>query len=148
MIPVVYPSQPIRIDSLVTHVPVSQGNLPVPGYTRHVACKMVDRRRSRRRLPRWMAPTRGSLFGLGRHQPGTAMSLPLAGVGEQVTATAAHGGLLVRGGGEAVIPMVALGAILFATACLSAVVERRTKAGAVVGAPLLSFGTFCALRFV
>lgn len=59
---------------------------------------------------------------------------------------ASNGGLLVRGGGAAVIAGGPLGVVLFATAFLSAVLERSTKAGAVVGAPLLSFATFCILR--
>eukprot|EP00903_Cladosiphon_okamuranus_P019608 g18033.t1 len=56
-----------------------------------------------------------------------------------------NGGLVVRGGGAAVITGGPLGGVLFATAFLSAVLERWTKAGAVVGAPLLSFATFCIL---
>lgn len=59
---------------------------------------------------------------------------------------ARNGGLLVRGGGGAVIAGGPLGGVLFATALFSAVLERWTKAGAVVGAPLLSFATFCLLR--
>jgi len=58
-----------------------------------------------------------------------------------------NGGLLVRGGGGSVSPAGLLGGVLFATAFLSAVLERQTKIGSVVGAPLLSFGTFCLLRY-
>lgn len=54
--------------------------------------------------------------------------------------------LLVRGG--AVTAAAPLSALLFVTAGLSAVTERQTKTGALVGAPLLSFGTFCILRWV
>ncbi|CAB1098814.1 unnamed protein product [Ectocarpus sp. CCAP 1310/34] len=58
-------------------------------------------------------------------------------------------GLLVRGGGGGggggVASPAPLGAVLFLTACFSAVVEQRTTAGSLVGAPLLSFGIFCVL---
>ncbi|CAM9243337.1 unnamed protein product, partial [Hapterophycus canaliculatus] len=54
-----------------------------------------------------------------------------------------NNGLLVRGG--AVTAAAPLGALLCVTACLSAGIERQTKTGALVGAPLLSFGAFCIL---
>lgn len=56
-------------------------------------------------------------------------------------ATVREGGLLV-GGGAAIPIFVAL----VATGCLAAVCERRTKAGGMIGAPLLCFSAFCILR--
>lgn len=88
------------------------------------------------RVPPWMASSSG-LFEVG-HQSLTSMI--------DIATTVAHSGLLVRGGGGVAAAAVPLGAMLLVTACVSAVLERRTKAGAVVGAPLLSFGTFCILR--
>lgn len=92
---------------------------------------------SSRQRPRSAATTTNMAVGLGN-----------AAVAFATTVTN-NGMLLVRGGGGGGIPASSpLCGVLLATACLSAVLERCTKAGAVVGAPLLSFGTFCILRFV
>lgn len=56
-------------------------------------------------------------------------------------ATSANNGIFVRGG--AALP---LSTALLTTACLATILEHRSKIGAVIGAPLLSFGVFCFLR--
>ena len=73
-----------------------------------------------------------------------------------IAKTVANRGLIARGGaGTAAVagtvvtaPLGAapLTAMLLATACMSTALEQRTRAGAVIGAPLLSFGIFCLLR--
>lgn len=67
---------------------------------------------------------------------------------KDVIAAVENSGLLVRGGrgGGDVIASAPLGALVVVTAYLTAELERRTKLGAVVGSPLLSFATFCLLR--
>lgn len=106
-----------------------------------------------RSMPTWMrSPT--FVFTKRRHhdQPTDASrfapTLGRTGLGRKTTTSKGvrNGGLLVRGGGRGFSPAGPLGAVLFATAFLSAVLERQTKVGSVFGAPLLSFGTFCILR--
>ena len=106
-----------------------------------------------RSMPAWMRSPRG-MFTAGRCRPmnpsNHASRLHVHGLlqreKEDRTKGVSNGGLLVRGGGVATIAAGPLGGVLFVTAFLSAVLERSTKAGAVVGAPLLSFATFCILR--
>lgn len=100
--------------------------------------------RSTKRVPTWMTcPT--SPFEFGKQLYSTTARA--AKLGSKFSSRVGHCGLLIRGGGGGGSTAAApLAAVLFATACISGVLERRTKAGAVVGAPLLSFGTFCLLR--
>lgn len=56
-------------------------------------------------------------------------------------AAVVNSGILVRGGTE-----LPLAASLVATAYVASVLERRSKAGGIIGAPLLCFGIFCVLR--
>lgn len=107
-------------------------------------------------MPTWMASPlevlekskrRNLLMNASKRASGLGRPwLPLNS--SKIVATGVSDGLLVRGGAGAVTAGPLLGAALFATACLSAVLERWTKVGAVVGAPLLSFGTFCLIRCV
>lgn len=100
-------------------------------------------------MPTWMASPLVLVESSKQHLLPINASKRAPGLGGprllKAAATGVSDGLLVRGGAGAVTA-APLGATLFATACLSAVLERRTKAGAMVGAPLLSFGTFCFLR--
>ena len=68
----------------------------------------------------------------------------------EVIAVVENRGLLVRGGAgveaAGVLASAPLGALVVATGCLTRELERRTKLGAIVGSPLLSFATFCLLR--
>lgn len=107
---------------------------------------------SARSVPAWMRSPR-EMFTTGRRRSMNASihapRLRVQGLLQHRHKTAKrviNGGLLVRGGGGAVSAGGPLGGVLFATAFLAAVLERSTKAGAVVGAPLLSFATFCILR--
>lgn len=95
-------------------------------------------------------------FGKEQHQLSSAgsMNASSAAVGKNATMVVENGGLLVRGGGGrgaegvggSVLASAPLGALVVVTAYLTAELERRTKLGAVVGSPLLSFATFCLLR--
>lgn len=100
-----------------------------------------------RSMPIWMRyPRRIFTTGRRRSMNATSYAPSLQHGNKAVTKAVNNGGLLVRGGGGAVSTGGQLGGVLFATALFSAVLERSTKAGAVVGAPLLSFATFCILR--
>lgn len=106
-------------------------------------------------MPTWMKCPR-AIFTTGRGRSVDASHYaPINRVGahglvghgnKTATKAVSNGGLMVRGGAAAVSAGGPLGGVLFATAVLSAVLERSTKAGEVVGAPLLSFTTFCILR--
>ena len=96
------------------------------------------------RLPPWA-------FGPRQRRSAVSNLVPNAGVGnkaEKILVENCQGGLLVRGGalGTASLGASPLGATLLAMACVSTMLEQRTKAGAVIGAPLISFATFCLLR--
>lgn len=107
------------------------------------------------RLPPWMFISRPLGFGPRQHRSVVSnLVVPNAEVGnnaEKIPGGNCQGGLLARGGalGTAAgssLGAPSLGAALLATACVSTTLEQQTKAGAVVGAPLISFATFCLLR--
>lgn len=102
------------------------------------------RRQYRTRLPSW-------IFGSRQRRSTVSNLVPNAEVGnraEKIPMENCQGGLLLRGGalGTASLGTSPLGAALLAMACMSTMLEQRTKAGAVIGAPLISFATFCLLR--
>lgn len=108
-----------------------------------------------RSMPAWMKSPGGMFTAGWRRSVNATNSVPVNGLSSHgllqhenkaAAKGASKGRLFVRGGGAAVGAGGPLGGVLFATALLSAVLERWTKAGAVVGAPLLSFATFCVLR--
>ena len=111
-----------------------------------------------RNMPAWMSSP-ALMFTKSRHHHrpmdacicasrlgGTGLQHPLPRRKTTTVEGVRNGGLSVRGGAGGVSPAGPLGAVLFATAFLSAILERQTKIGSVVGAPLVSFGTFCILR--
>ena len=110
----------------------------------------------KRTAPTWVTSPISQHDFSGKHQPPqhlTAASINnalCAPARKDVIAVVENGGLLVRGGGGGggggVIASAPLGALVVVTAYLTADLERRTKLGAVVGSPLLSFSTFCLLR--
>lgn len=105
-----------------------------------------------RGMPTWMAspenPVLLSKFCCRRRWCSSTTILQMGGLGNRIATTVAmRGGMLVGGGGVSTMA-TPIGAIILVTASLSAVLEQRTKVGAVVGSPLLSFGTFCVLRLV
>lgn len=112
----------------------------------------VDSPNVKRAAPPWMtSPILPHAFGKQpQHQRSTAasmMSTPCAPARKNALAAVENDGLLVRGGGGGgVVASAPLGALVVVTAYLTAALERRTKLGAIVGSPLLSFATFCLLR--
>lgn len=154
MIPMVSPPF-IGVGCSAASLRVTGGGVQhVLGDTTNMAYRGLDILSTKKAMPTWMASPLVVLKTSRREVWMNASKLPpgLGGTGlplnsSKTTATGVGDGLLVRGGAGSVTA-VPLGAALFATACLSAVLERRTKAGAVVGAPLLSFGTFCVIRCV
>lgn len=153
MIPVISPRCGVEI-SATASLSLSGGSAQnVRGHAINMAYRGFDILPTTMNMPTWMAsPLIVSKTSKRHHLSGNA-SKRAPGLGgprlllysSKTVTTGVSNGLLVRGGGGA-ITAAPLGAVLLATACLSAVLERRTKAGAVVGAPLLSFGTFCILR--
>lgn len=153
MIPMVSPRF-IGVESSAASLRVTGGGVQhILGGATNMAYRGLDILSTTKGMPTWMASPLVVLKTSKRKVSMNASKLPgLGGTGlplnsSKTTATGVSDGLLVRGGAEAVTA-APLGAALFTTACLSAVLERRTKAGAVVGAPLLSFGTFCIIRCV
>lgn len=96
--------------------------------------------------PLWMtSPLFPRAFREQPLQRSTANAL-CASAGKNIIAAVENGGLLVRGGGGGVVASAPLGALVVVTAYLTSELERRTKLGAIVGSPLLSFASFCLLR--
>lgn len=92
-----------------------------------------------------------SVFGPRQRRSAVSNLVPNAEVGnkaEKIPVENCQRGLLLRGGalGTASLGTSPLGVTLLATACASTMLEQRTKVGAVIGAPLISFATFCLLR--
>ncbi|CAM9227619.1 unnamed protein product [Ectocarpus sp. 4 AP-2014] len=111
--------------------------------------------RTTRNVPSWMTSA-PKMFPRSKRYQLTQTTIPSPGLDgpglhySSKTAASMPGndGLLVRGGGGGgggLASPAPLSAVLFLTACFSAVVEQQTKAGSLVGAPLLSFGIFCIL---
>lgn len=153
MIPTISPH--VRVGTLTASLSLAGG--AVQNGSRHannMILTCLDDRITRT-MPSWMTSP-PKMFPISkRHQLTKTRVLSHGLVGPRLhfsskttASMLGNDGLLVRGGGGGVASPAPLGAVLFLAACFSAVVEQRTKAGSLVGAPLLSFGIFCILRLV
>lgn len=156
MIPTISPQ--VRIGILRASLSFAGGAVQKgPGHANNMILTNFDDRTTRT-MPSWMTSAPKMFPRSKRHQltktriPSTRLDGPgLHYSSKTASSMPGNDGLLVRGGGGVgggVASPAPLGAVLFFTACFSAVIEQRTKAGSLVGAPLLSFGIFCILRLV
>lgn len=151
MIPTISPN--VRVGTLTASLSLAGGAVQNgPGHADNMIPTSLDDPITRT-MPSWMTSPLIVFPRSKRHQL-TRIRIPSPGLdgpglhhsNKTAASMLGNDGLVVRGGGGGVASPAPLGAVLFLTACFSAAVEQRTKAGSLVGAPLLSFGIFCVLR--